>query len=1127
MTIPAHDRQDDRRSSWWRWLGYRSKPAEAVLYALLAGGLPLWDVLSAPWFAQRLLLPIHIGISLIFLPLFVVPFWLVHRDHLAGSGKVFLRRTGRIIEIGLVILLLSGVWLVLMGNRGGLGGTVAHWMHLAVSLPLTVLVLVHSWRYGLFRGITAAVIALLAMVHLVSPAQGAESSGSFLLGDNGATLYSANFQAGSVSRIERASGKRLGEISLGGDIERIALAPQPGLVAATDPVAGRLYLIRQTTLALADTVTIPGRPMGVVYDARNRLFWVAAFEGGRLFGVSLSGKIEVSLPVDETPRGLALLSDGRLLVSHAMIGKVSVIDTAHGPAKVIKTIALAHHEDPVQTVSQGVPRLLDQIAVSPDEAEAWLPHVLWNFDHLFQFQSTVFPAVSVLSLEAGGEHEAEEHRKQLFLQINILEDGNRTRIVSNPTEAVFSEDGRRVYVTAAASEDLLVFDRSRGASVNKNQAERRSRRQGKIEQGGAKVVQIYRHLPGDNPRGVVTNGQDIYVQNAMSLDISHLDAGEPGPFATVGVVEEQFARLVARDPVAPQTRRGLRLFHSGNTDDFPDTPMAGDFWMSCQSCHVDGFNFTNTYLLRDTPLDKFAQAIPGHLNMKAMVAGDFVGDYLRMVRETQGGMGGDTRFGTPDTDPAAPSPQARAMMEDLHQVVTAPENLPYLATWLRLDDSRRTVHPADWINSAQCAECHRDIFDQWSNSLHRLMGESHPYYRVVEDVAAKTEGEGFRLWCMGCHEAQGVASGKTRTDGASKMFERGAASLIEAHRKGEPVLEEGTGCFMCHRITRIESAGRDGGGNASLTINLKDRETYLFEQEAEGVKGWLGRTQINAKPDAHARSYSQPFYKDPRLCATCHGEFAPGTGAEIVNTYGEWLESPFNRPDDPARNRTCIDCHMHADIAKIGQDVPGISTDGGKVKANVVTHQFTGANHHLVGLRSEELARMSIDLLRSAARLEILPVHDGKVSVRVANTGAGHALPTGVADFRELWLDLTVTDAQGKVVARSGALQPNGEVPAEARLFRKVFGDRDGKPVGLRFWRYEKMLEDTRIPAGGYRDEDFSLPDDAVYPLFVDVRLMFRIYPQWVTDAVRQQYPELPVPQPVEMARLTRTVEKP
>lgn len=107
-------------------------------------------------------------------------------------------------------------------------------------------------------------------------------------------------------------------------------------------------------------------------------------------------------------------------------------------------IQLADSEsDPVKTNPQGKPRLLDNIAISPDGRQAWLPHVLWSFGHDFQFQSTVFPTVSLLDLEPGNEQEIIDERKQLFKQINIIESGNKIRIVSNPHDAVFTDDGKK------------------------------------------------------------------------------------------------------------------------------------------------------------------------------------------------------------------------------------------------------------------------------------------------------------------------------------------------------------------------------------------------------------------------------------------------------------------------------------------------------------------------------------------------------------------------------------------------------------------------------------------------------------------------------------------------------------
>jgi len=1112
-------------ASLWRKLSYQSKPAEFILYILVISGLLLWDGFNLPWQVTRPALGIHFLVSLVLFPIFVLPFWLSHRDLMKSSTKPFLRKSGTLIEYILILLFLSGLYLSFFGNRGDLMGQAVYWMHLLPSIPLAIIVYMHAKRWSMLKALKWLLAFGLAIAALSTTAFAAVESTGFTLGPDTKTLYSANGDTGSVSWVDKDSAKRLGEIKLGGDIRRIALG-ENGLIAATDYSGHRVVFFNQNKILSEYKVAY--RPFGIVYDPRNKLFWVAAFEGHRLLGLHPDKGVIYDLKTRETPRGLALLSDGRLLVTHAMIGEVSIYDTTVLPPALNVTLKLHETQEPEdEFISQGVPRLLDDIAVSPDETEAWLPHVLWNFDHPFQFQSTVFPTVSLLSLKKGKEKELVDRRKHLFKQINIVETTKRTRIVSNPHDATFSADGKKVYITLSGSEDLMVFDLSRRTSIKKKK-KRRARRVGKLNQGGAKAQQIYRHLPGDTPRGIVVSGQDIFIQNAMSLDITQMTRGGEGPFARAKLVKPVFAKLVENDPLDPQLRRGKALFMSGNTNDDTDYPMAGDFWMSCQSCHLDGFNFTTGYMFRDTPTDKYDNALIGHQKLGNMVAGDFAGDYVRIIQETQGGMGFDERDGAKKVDPAKLPEKVKNKMDDLHSFVLAKGNLPLLSTWLRLDDERKTVHAEEWVNSAACAECHSDMFDQWADSLHRLMGDSNPYYKVVEEVAAQTEGEEFRKWCMGCHHPQGLLTGLTATIEKGHMFEKGGETLFKALEEKKPDLDEGTGCLFCHRITKLEDArGKKAGGNASFSVNVKDRELYIFENSKNDLLKWAGNHQINAKPEVHAKSYSQPFYKDSELCSTCHNEFAPGTGAVIVDTYGEWEKSEYNNPEDPSKHRDCIDCHMHGDIKRIGENVPGISTDGGRVKDNVVTHQFTGANHHLVGLRNEKLANMSIELLQAAAKVENSISADGKLNVRVKNVGAGHALPTGVADFRQLWLDITVKDAKGDIVLSEGKMDDKGNVAKDARFFQKVFGDKDGKPVGLVFWRYEKMLKDTKIPANGYRDERFDIPTDAVYPLQVETKLMFRIYPQWVTDAVRQTYPELPNPETVLMTQATTMLEHP
>lgn len=1106
------------------YLSYQSKPAELIFYFLTISGLALWDGFALSWAIQKPILAAHFLVSILLFPLFVVPFWLTHRKIIERSNKAALRLTGRLIDYTVVLLLASGIYLGLVGNRGNLIGELAYWSHLLPAIPMALLTLYHAKRWSMVKSLKWMLVLCLAFVFLIGSAFAATQSGSLVINDEGNKLYSANFDVGTVSWLDRASGERLGEINIGQDIRRISLGADQ-LVGATDYTGNKVVFFNWQEKKIVSSFKLDSRPFGIVYDQKNELYWVSVFESHQLVAIHPDKGVVVSLETEETPRGLALLSDGRLLVTHSLIGKVSIYDTHALPPKLIKTIVLHETQEPQELISQGLPRLLDDIALSPDETEAWLPHLLWNFDHLFQFQSTVFPSVSLLQLTPGNERELATRRKHLFRQIKI-KDGDKKKfdgspkdmIVSNPHDASFSADGERVYVTLAASEDLMVFDLSAREEI----------KPGEQQVNDAKVSQLLRNYPGRNPRGVLVVGNEVFVQNAMSLDLTRIVEVKDDAQAHIKISHGKFTSLVKEDTVEPSLRRGKTLFFSANTERNPEYPMSGDFWMSCQSCHVDGFNFTNGYLYRDTPVDKYKYTRIGHGNLSNMIAGNFVSDYLNIIQGTQGGMGHDGEGTAEFIDPEEPPAEVVSMMADLHQMVTSKGNLPLVSTWLRLDDERKTVHAKEWTNSAACAECHSDMFDQWSDSLHRLMGDSNPYYKVVEDVAAATEGEAFRKWCMGCHHPQGLLSGLNKTSNQGHMFEQGGASLFEALEKGEPDLDEGTGCLFCHRITNIEAAqGKKAGANASFTVNLKDRETFIFEDSPSPVLNWVGNHSINAKPAIHAKSYSQDFYDDSALCSSCHNEFAPGSGSLIVDTYGEWERSSYNNPQEPENHRSCIDCHMHADIEKIGEDIPGISTDGGRVKKNVVTHQFTGANYHLVGLRNKKLEKMSIQLLQSAAELEAYINASGALTIRVKNVGAGHALPTGVADFRQLWLDLTVKDANNEVVLESGKMNDKGVVDPNARFFQKVFGDKYGEPVGFAFWRFEKMLKDTKIPANGHRDEAFTLPGDVVFPISVDVKLMFRTYPQFVTDIVREQYPELTNPDAVTMVEITSHLAPP
>ncbi|MEM9222302.1 MAG: multiheme c-type cytochrome [Pseudomonadota bacterium] len=1001
------------------------------------------------------------------------------------------------------------------------------------AIPLVLLILWHSWRFSLIKKVLTAfglVSGLALFIALSNPMVGAiaddaanpksaVSSTSLLMSSDKSVLYSANFESGSISKVDKKTGKRLAETPLGGDIRTVALNHDESLVAVTDHGGESFYILDAKTLKLKVEANVPGRPYGVLYDARNKLFWVTADEAHKLYGIDEDGAIRQTLGVADTPRGLALMPDGRLIITHAMIGEVSIYDTTQPTPKLSKTIKLHISSNPDITKSQGLPRVLDRIVLSPDLKQAWLPHHLWNFDHPFQFQSIVFPAISLLWMEKGNEHEVVNRRKQLFVQINIIESGNIQRIVSNPYDAVFSEDGTKVYAVMAGSEDLVTFDLTRAAPVTGDEGANGST--------GANASQVFQ-LPGENPRGITIDGENLYVQNAMSLDLSTISTGGGGPFSQMAVSNKSFAKLVGTDPLEPKMRRGLRLFHLARTSAFPNSPMSGRGWMSCASCHLSGFNFTNGALFRATTLDITKDAVAGHFSLKDFIAGDIVAEYIRMIKQTQGGMGFDTKFDAPDIDPENPPADVAQMMLDLHHYVTSDHNLPLLSTWLRADGGTGSVDHTKWVNPAVCRNCHTKIFDEWSGSMHRLMGESNPYYVVVEDLAAKEVGEPFRAWCMGCHAPQALLSGARKTEGTSHLFEKDGASLVAELKEHVYAVDEGTGCLFCHRTQKVEMIGPVAGGNASLEINLADRVTYPGEDSSVRLVRWLANRSIRAEPEEHRNSYTPEVLTSMEFCSSCHEEFTPGVASQTTSTYSEWANSHYNNKENPAASVTCNDCHMHTSVAQIGTPVPGVDTNEGPIVADYKAHHFVGAQYHLLGLRSPQMRQMTIDLLKTAASLATSVKAGEKggeeLVVRVSNVGAGHNLPTGVSDFRQLWLDVTVSDADGKQVLTSGKLDSGGHLDPKARIFANVFGDGTGHHLGLDFWKYREMLEDTRIPAGGFRDEVFELPDNAKTPLQVDVKLMFRTFPQAITDEVRKRFPDMPAPDAVELQRMTTTL---
>jgi len=118
-------------------------------------------------------------------------------------------------------------------------------------------------------------------------------------------------------------------------------------------------------------------------------------------------------------------------------------------------------------------------------------------------------------------------------------------------------------------------------------------------------------------------------------------------------------------------------------------------------------------------------------------------------------------------------------------------------------------------------------------------------------------------------------------------------------------------------------------------------------------------------------------------------------------------------------------------------------------------------------------------------------------TVTVTNHRTGHAIPSGTSFTREMWLDVTVRDADGTELYRSGGLAANGDLlPQDLEFFGSRLLDANNDPTFFT-WRAVGIDESKLLQFGQSRVATYALevPVDAVSPLSVDVKLRFRPLP--------------------------------
>jgi hypothetical protein len=268
-----------------------------------------------------------------------------------------------------------------------------------------------------------------------------------------------------------------------------------------------------------------------------------------------------------------------------------------------------------------------------------------------------------------------------------------------------------------------------------------------------------------------------------------------------------------------------------------------------------------------------------------------------------------------------------------------------------------------------CGSCHTTELAAWSTSPLASSGTS-PVFTALAERAATAWGADARARCQACHEP-GI----------------GGDSAI--------------GCVACHAATG-NVAPRDG----LLTTDLDQPLAGPFADAAP-------------TPAHGSRVYG--FLESPDLCGTCHEVTGPDLFHE---TTLDELEA------SPAANSGagCVGCHMPP-VA------PGPIAPGGPEARPRADHAFVGIDPPFgasADVAAASAAR-TLALLRAGIQLTMTrATAGGGFDVTVTNE-AGHAVPTGIAFIRGVWVDVVLTGARGapvtlpSVIALGSRPTSNGE----------------------------------------------------------------------------------------------------
>ncbi|MDQ6785371.1 MAG: tetratricopeptide repeat protein [Acidobacteriota bacterium] len=434
----------------------------------------------------------------------------------------------------------------------------------------------------------------------------------------------------------------------------------------------------------------------------------------------------------------------------------------------------------------------------------------------------------------------------------------------------------------------------------------------------------------------------------------------------------------------------------------------------------------------------------------------------------------------------------------------------------------------NFISAERCAKCHTDMHPQWRESAHANAFREPFYQKNVKDLIHQRD-IAFTRHCESCHNPAALFSG---------------ALTNKPQFKDRPFDNEGVSCIACHSIESVNGRGIGGYTMGQPAMLQKPDGTKIVEATDQ---------EIISNVEDHKRAMMRDVLKKPEFCAACHKSQVP----HELNDYkflrafavGDELQMSSFSKESPhpfyVRNKeTCNSCHMI--------DEPTQKFDVSAKDGMIRSHRWAAANTAIPAVYGykDQLSAVEKNLKDDKMGVDIFALHRQKADskkekliapvnrdnfkieegdtitadVVVTNKNIGHSFPPELRDFYEAYVEFSVSDANDKVLYKSGFIKPNGYLDDNSHSYKTWLVKENGDLNDLHFiWKTRVVAQNLQIPSGrsDLARYKFTIPDNVGSQIKLTAKLQYRRFTRVFSDYALGKKTDLPI---IEMAKSERVL---